>query len=241
MHSALEIKIYYQRMPTAPSYPKSSSYCFQNIKGVRREDVQWRARAWQNQGVTSKRVWASKAELGLSFLEQDEPEAKLWDGGSFLGPSGLSLPTSCLIQELCSPAIVERLSGNNNLTPRNSALLGKQHRTEVSCLFCFLLFRAAPEAYGNSQAGDSIRAAAASLHHSHSNRGSEPCLRPTPQLKAMPGFKPMSSWIPVRFVSADSRNFSGREFLNKEPLPIVSKHSFKGRRTHIILRGKQKD
>ena len=34
-------------------------------------------------------------------------------------------------------------------------------------------------AYGGSQAGDRIRAVAASLHHSHSNMGSEPCLRPT--------------------------------------------------------------
>ena len=39
-------------------------------------------------------------------------------------------------------------------------------------LFCFLLFRATPMAYGGSQA----RGPAASLHHSHSNAGSEPHL-----------------------------------------------------------------
>ena len=52
-------------------------------------------------------------------------------------------------------------------------------------VFC-LFFRAAPEAYGGSQARGPIGAVAASLHHSHSNVGSKPCLRPTPQLMAMP-------------------------------------------------------
>ena len=40
------------------------------------------------------------------------------------------------------------------------------------CLFC-LLFRVAPAAYGSSQTRDRIRAAASSLHHSHSNKGSK--------------------------------------------------------------------
>ena len=38
----------------------------------------------------------------------------------------------------------------------------------VLCFFAF--FRAALEAYGGSQARGQIRAVAASLHHSHSNR-----------------------------------------------------------------------
>ena len=37
-------------------------------------------------------------------------------------------------------------------------------------------------AYGTAQARGLIRAIAASLHHSHSNVGSEPHLQPTPQL-----------------------------------------------------------
>ena len=41
------------------------------------------------------------------------------------------------------------------------------------------LFRAALEAYGGSQGRGLIGAVAASLSHSHSNSGSEPCLRPT--------------------------------------------------------------
>ena len=50
----------------------------------------------------------------------------------------------------------------------------------------FLLFGAAPAAHGGSQARGLIGAPAASLHHSHSNVGSEPHLRATPQLMAMP-------------------------------------------------------
>ena len=49
-----------------------------------------------------------------------------------------------------------------------------------------VLFRAAPTAYGGSQARGQIGATAVSLCHSHSNVGSEPSLRPTPQLTAMP-------------------------------------------------------
>ena len=59
------------------------------------------------------------------------------------------------------------------------------------CLFSFLffvfhLFRAAPMAYGGSPARDWTRAVATGLHRSHSNLGSEPRLRPTPQLTATP-------------------------------------------------------
>ena len=50
--------------------------------------------------------------------------------------------------------------------------------------FIFCLFRATPEAYGGSQARGQIGAVAASLHHSHSNTGSELYLQPTPQLVA---------------------------------------------------------
>ena len=50
--------------------------------------------------------------------------------------------------------------------------------------FFFAVSKAAPEAYGGSQARGLIRAVAAGLHHSHSNAGSKPCLRPTAQLMA---------------------------------------------------------
>ena len=54
----------------------------------------------------------------------------------------------------------------------------------------FDLFRATPEAYGGSQARDRIRAAAAGLHHSHSNTRFEPSLQSTPQLMETPDPQP---------------------------------------------------
>ena len=50
----------------------------------------------------------------------------------------------------------------------------------------FGLFRATPAAYESSQARGQFGATATGLHHSLSNAGSEPRLRPTPQLVAMP-------------------------------------------------------
>ena len=57
-------------------------------------------------------------------------------------------------------------------------------RASLCLSFFFLLFRAAPTAYGSSQAKGRIGATAASLHHSHRISGSEQHLRPTPQLRA---------------------------------------------------------
>ena len=51
------------------------------------------------------------------------------------------------------------------------------------CIFALLLFRATSTAHGSSQARAQIGATAAG--HSHSTAGSEPCLQPTPQLRAM--------------------------------------------------------
>ena len=48
----------------------------------------------------------------------------------------------------------------------------------------FFLFRATGAAYVSSQARGRIGATAASLHHSHSNTRSEPCLQTMPQLMA---------------------------------------------------------
>ena len=54
-------------------------------------------------------------------------------------------------------------------------------------LFIYLfIFRAALVAYRSSQASGWIRAVAASLHHSHTNMGSELHMRPIPQLTATP-------------------------------------------------------
>ena len=48
--------------------------------------------------------------------------------------------------------------------------------SELYLFIYFCLFRAPPLAYGGSQARGPIKATAASLHHSHSHMGSEPCL-----------------------------------------------------------------
>ena len=49
-------------------------------------------------------------------------------------------------------------------------------------VYFLCLFRAAPAAYGKSQARGRIGAIAADLYHSHNNTGSEQHLQPTSQL-----------------------------------------------------------
>ena len=57
----------------------------------------------------------------------------------------------------------------------------------VFFLFCFsCIFRATLRAHGGSQARGRIGVVATSLRQSHSNAGSELCLRPAPQLMATP-------------------------------------------------------
>ena len=48
------------------------------------------------------------------------------------------------------------------------------------------LFRAAPTAYGGSQARGPVEAVATGVCHNHSHSGSEPRLQPTLQLMATP-------------------------------------------------------
>ena len=56
----------------------------------------------------------------------------------------------------------------------------------VCFVFSFCLFRAAPVAYGGSQARRPIGAVVASLRQSHSNSGSDLLLQPTLQLTTTP-------------------------------------------------------
>ena len=61
-----------------------------------------------------------------------------------------------------------------------------EYKTRNHKFFFFsVFFRAAPVAYGGSQARGQVGAVATCLHQSHSNAGSKPCLWPTPQLTAM--------------------------------------------------------
>ena len=81
------------------------------------------------------------------------------------------------------------------------------------CLF-FVFFvcvcGAAPAAYGSSQARGQIGAAAAGLHHSHSNAREKLCLQPvahgnTRSLthSARPGIEPTSSWTLVQLITVE--------------------------------------
>ena len=76
-------------------------------------------------------------------------------------------------------------------------------RVEAEHSFLFIYFRAAPAAYGGSQARGWIGTAVAGLHHSHSSARSL-------THSERPGSEPMSSWIPVGFVTTEPQ----RELLN---------------------------
>ena len=88
-------------------------------------------------------------------------------------------------------------------------LLTEIMSSEFIYLFIYLaFFRATPAAYGGFQARGLIGAVAASLHQSHSNSGSEPHLRPTPQVTATldpsPTEQGQGSNPPPRGSSSDS-------------------------------------
>ena len=79
------------------------------------------------------------------------------------------------------------------MSPAFKEVAATESTNSAITLFYFILFfslfafsRAAPAAHGGSQARGLIRAVAAGLYQSHSNAGSEPRLRPTPQLTATP-------------------------------------------------------
>ena len=85
--------------------------------------------------------------------------------------------------------------GDGELLSRTGPFRSREHMLVPTGAFLsfpllfFFLFRAtpAPAAYGGSQVRCQIGAIAASLCHSHSNAGSKPHLRPTPQLTATLG------------------------------------------------------
>ena len=103
-------------------------------------------------------------------------------------------------------------SHNPNLWPPPLCFLFL--RGQCSGFFFVLFSRAAPSAYGGSQARGRIRAVATSLHQSQSPARSEPRVCPTPQFMATrvpsptergQGWKTGSSWRLVGFVSAEPR------------------------------------
>ena len=88
----------------------------------------------------------------------------------------------------------------------------KQNLSSLGADVCFILHfifsRAAPAAYGSSQARGWIRAAAAGLHHSHSKTRSEPHLRLHHSSQQLRILNPLSeardwtSWILVGFLTS---------------------------------------
>ena len=71
-----------------------------------------------------------------------------------------------------------------NCKSKNREIVENKMRESTLLYFAilFFFFRAAPVAYGSSQARGLIRAAADS--HGHCNTGSKPRLQPTPELSA---------------------------------------------------------
>ena len=65
---------------------------------------------------------------------------------------------------------------------RRDLLAVRDQQTLLKMIFFLVFFRAAPAAHGGSQARGRIGAAAADLHHSHSNTRSGPHLQSTPHL-----------------------------------------------------------
>ena len=84
----------------------------------------------------------------------------------------VTLLYSRILTEHCKPVIIEK----KKIIKKQNKMGNKRNLSQKSLPFSFLLFRAAPGAYGGSQARGRIGAVAASLRHSHSNVRSEPHL-----------------------------------------------------------------
>ena len=85
--------------------------------------------------------------------------------------------------------------------------------------FSFLFFRAAPAAYGSSQAMGQIGATAAGLHHSHSNA------RYLIHWVG-PGIEPKISWILIGFLSAEPQGELLSKFKRRHALYYPRCHKY---------------
>ena len=114
----------------------------------------------------------------------------------------------CLVKIVCMVFYSTSLPcfwGQRSQGPRGTACWSKSLKNSACHkpffrFFFFLLLRAEPTAYGNSQARGQIRAVAAGLCHGHSNSGSKPHLWPTPLLLGSHVLNPLSkardqTWI----------------------------------------------
>ena len=89
-------------------------------------------------------------------------------------------------KKTCYPKFTWKCNEQRDYSLQNqstkNAIWSSEESTDLECVWVFFFFvfsRAAPAAYGGSQARGLIGAVTASLHHSHSNLGSELCLWPT--------------------------------------------------------------
>ena len=137
-------------------------------------------------------VWSSDIRFRLTSISCQDPKA-VWAVSSLIAPDFFSLTIF--------------LSSHWSHSPQfPSPVL-------IPYLFIYLPLRAAPAAYGSSQAKGQIWATAACHSHRHSSAGSEPCLWPTPQLTffnarslthwVRPGIESVSSWMLVEFMTTE--------------------------------------
>ena len=128
------------------------------------------------------------------------------DTGCFLLFGGCALPLyfqvsflslGCLKKRVCltntAVQLDEQHSNNVNLDTFSASPCNPLQNLFfllLLLLLFFVFFRAAPLAYGGSEARGPIRAVPTGLRHNHSTARSKPLLRPTPQLTAMPDPQP---------------------------------------------------
>ena len=105
----------------------------------------------------------------------------------------------------------------------------------VLILVWFCLFRSTRTACGGSQARGQIGAVATSLHHSHSNMGSKPYLRPTPQCTAMPDHNPQSKTRDWTCILMDARQIRFLWAMMGTPKEVFNRYVWK----NIIILIKQ--
>ena len=110
---------------------------------------------------------------------------------SSLSSSSLKPLAQLTVQTLQSTIFGSSISNDKRAIKRAHQAILIIKTAVILFIYLFVSFpRAAPAAYGGSQARGLIRAVAAGLCQSHSNAGSEQHLQPTPQLTAMPDPQP---------------------------------------------------
>lgn len=113
-----------------------------------------------------------KAELGFLIMTcgKEDPTTKLCLAWLYSRESSLGCKKECRTE--CQS--LNSVSLNSHSACKK--LYDFAFLTSVSLLLLLLFFRAVPEGYGGSQARGRTGDVAASIHHSHSNKASEPHL-----------------------------------------------------------------